>query len=187
MFYNEIILIINITESRNNSTQFDMKYGLVLGFYFIVQFFVNTQSLISPLMAFISILFIISLPIFVFFMAKRFKDSLEELPLSFSMGWMFIFLTFFYASLPEALFSYVYLQYINPGFIFEQVETASKIFSEMPSLEGNGFVEKLMENMEAAPSPTPIQYSLQLIFNNMFYGSILAIIIAAILRVKKPY
>ena len=57
----------------------------------------------------------------------------------------------------------------------------------MPSLEGNGFVEKLMENMEAAPSPTPIQYSLQLIFNNMFYGSILAIIIAAILRVKKPY
>ena len=54
-------------------------------------------------------------------------------------------------------------------------------------LSENGFLSQIMNNIETAHTPTPIQYSLQLIFNNMFYGSIIAIIVAALLRVKKPY
>lgn len=174
-------------EAKNNVTQYAMKYGLVLSVYFIAKFFINTQSLTSPTAALISIIFIVGLPFFIYFMTKKFKDNLEEYPLSFTIGWMFIFLTFFYASLPEALFSYVYLQYINPGYLFDQVETAMNIMTDVPMLSENGFLSQVMNNLETAPSPTPIQYSLQLIFSNMFYGSIIAIIVAALLRVKKPY
>ena len=118
-------------DNENSVTSCAMRYGLILSLYFIIKFIVVTLSLNFQILNLVILIMTIGVPFMAFNLAKKYKHLNLETGVTFLSMWMFVLLTFFYASLPEALITYVYLQYINPVFLFEQMSVFSEFYSHM--------------------------------------------------------
>lgn len=172
-------------KSENTVVASAMRYGLVLGLYFIFKFIVVTFSLKFQALNLVTLAMVIGIPFLVFQLAKKYVLFNSDNGVTFASLWLFVILTFFYASLPEALITYAYLQYINPTFLVDQISVFSDMYSQLAEQTDNATISELVKSVEETEIPTAIQYAFKLIYNNVFVGGIIALIISPILRVRK--
>lgn len=81
----------------------------------------------------------------------------------------------FFASLLTAAAHYVYFRFIDNGYLMgtylEQMENLKSTLTG--DLEAS--VDQLIRNLDIIASMSPLQLTLQLIFQNIFYGAILSL------------
>ena len=82
---------------------------------------------------------------------------------------------YIFAALLTAVAHYIYFRFIDHGFIINTYETMLDTFSQsnIPGVEA--YVDQLEEVMEVMQTLTPIDITMQLMSQNVFYGSLLAI------------
>ncbi|MGL4292471.1 MAG: DUF4199 domain-containing protein [Bacteroidales bacterium] len=161
-----------------------MEYGIILGAYFIVKFGFTVLSSKIPFLSLFSWVLLFGTPFVIFYILRNFRDKRNNGFLEFSKAWSLSLLLIFFASLPEALGQYIYFQFINPSYIVDQISQLSQTLESLGEIKNNTAINELINNYKNATPPSAIQMVFQGIFNNLFFGGLLSLIVAAI--VKRP-
>lgn len=152
-----------------------MFYGLLLGIFWAIKYvFFILGSWYSGIGIVYSALAPLTV-IFAFYMTKAYK-ILTGGKISFFHAWQFGVLLYFFAALIVSLEHYAFYRYFAPpDFISNSMDQAITL---MKSIEMNDAMKQAVEQFS---TPSPIQMTIQGIFNNVFYGVILSIPVAALL------
>lgn len=172
-----------MNENRTNLQAYAMQYGTYMGIYWIFKFFFFPLGLQIPLLELVFMLLTIAVPILGYIYARRFRDKYCGGYLSFFKALAFCFLMYLFASILTAVGHYIYFQYIDNGYLFD---TYDKLLQQAGEVEGmNAFVEQVSGALESFRQLTPIKLTLQLISQNIFYGSLIAFPTALLVMRRK--
>ncbi|MEG2181075.1 MAG: DUF4199 domain-containing protein [Bacteroidales bacterium] len=175
-----------MTEERNKLNHFAMEYGLLLGAYFILKFGITVISSKILVLSILSWILLIGIPFVIYWMLRNFRDRQNAGVLEFGKAWSLSMLLIFFASLPEALAQYAYFQFINPAYIHEQISQITTALESLSDLKESPAMNELINNYKSAAAPSPIQMAFQGIFNNLFFGGLISLAIAAVVKRTAP-
>lgn len=116
----------------------------------------------------------IIVPIIAYYMTKRYRDEIGG-HISFFHAWRFGTMLYFFAAVIVSLEYFVFYQFIAPpDFVANAIGQFAEVLKDQ---QVNTDIVESIGNM----SLSPIHMAIQGIFNNVFYGIILSIPVAAIL------
>lgn len=158
--------------------------GAWMGLLFVVATTLQTafQGTILPnLLA--NVLFI-SVPAVLWFMLRR-SYRYDKCLTTFSGLWMHGIMIFLCGSLILGLVAFIYMRFINPGFIYAQARLAVELYSQVPDFQT--FAETLQKAIDRKLLPTPMTITFTIIWLGGFSGAMLSLIEASIVKtfVKK--
>lgn len=149
-----------------------MTYGLYLGIFWVIKFlFFIFSGHMSGLQA-IFIVLSIAVPFIAYYLTSRYKHDIGG-NISFFHAWRFGTMLYFFAALLVSLEHFIFFQFIAPSdFITNMLNQTIEM------LKGTQIdTETLVAISQTKLSP--IHLVIQMIFNNVFYGILLSIPVAA--------
>ncbi|MDR1556597.1 MAG: DUF4199 domain-containing protein [Tannerellaceae bacterium] len=156
-----------------------MFYGLFLGGFWVLKYVFFIIGARHPVL--LSVYWILtSLTIVFAYVFTRVYKMLIGGRIGFFHAWQFGILLYLFSALIVSLLHYVFYRYLAPpDYIARMMDIALSLVREMnlnPQME---------DTFGQMPEVTPIRLTIQGIFNNIFYGLILSVPVAAILY-RKP-
>lgn len=103
----------------------------------------------------------------------------------FSSLWMQGIVTFFCGTSIMALTAYIYMRWISPDFLIEQVTAAIDSYKSIDHEQSQKAAEVLQRIIDNKLMPTPIQMAIQMIWLGVFTGSLLSIIVSLLVQARK--
>ena len=164
---------------KKSIARYAMEYGVYFGIYLIVKFALTTFSLNNFVANFVSEVLLIAIP-FILYYKKQDGGNVR-----FSHLWMFGIFLFFFASLLSGVAEYVYYRYINPTYIEMQMAAVLDLIEKMTQAQDSEMLQVMRDGLAKGGAPSPIEMVFQTIWANVFFGSLLSIIIALIVSRKK--
>ena len=167
------LFINKMTESRSNLQKYAMHFGTYMGVYWILKFILFPLGLSIPFLLFLFFGLTLGVPFMGYYYARTYRDKVCGGSIRFLQAWVFIVFMYMFAALLTAVAHYIYFRFIDHGFI---VNTYMGMFDELtnkdvPGVEG--YIGQLKEVMEMISTLTPIDITMQLMSQNVFYGSCL--------------
>lgn len=157
--------------------------GGVLGLYLTVLFAVNAYTQSFPLLALVGLALMACVPVMVYMRLSR-SYIAGGRRATFSELWLEGIVTFFFATLIVSLASVVFMTWIQPDWFIGQLRMAVEQgeASQLPQLQEMAGVLKAA--MVQRVLPTPMQMALDMGWLILFTGSILSMVVAAIVRAR---
>ena len=84
-----------------------------------------------------------------------------------------------------ALTAYIYMRWISPDFLIEQVTAAIDSYKSIDHEQSQKAAEVLQRIIDNKLMPTPIQMAIQMIWLGVFTGSLLSIIVSLLVQARK--
>lgn len=165
-----------MNDQKNILLQNTMKYGLVLGIFWAIKYVFLILGPSIPVLNVIYLILTIFVPFVAYYLTKKYRDEVLGGEISFFHAWRFGIMLYFFAALVVSLEHFVFYQYIAPSDFISS--TFTQLISVMKQSEIDTSVIESFSKMEV---PKPIHMTVQGIFNNIFYGIIFSIPVAAIL------
>ena len=161
-----------------------MFNGLIMGALFSVNFlFTTSKNLIFLLLSYLIITLIIVL---MFRMTKRYRDVECGGYIRYWRAFNYVVLTFFFAGIISTVFKILYTTFINPEYLtvlleqsMQQIEQNRGIFERLNLPLDDNYYAELERQMR------PVNYSIQTIWINVLSGTLLGLILAAIVKKQK--
>jgi hypothetical protein len=156
--------------------------GMRLGILWIISFACFIGNFSNPILGTVGMLLVLYTPFFVALRLKKFRDRIRDGYISFKRSLAYVIFVFFYGSLILATAQYIYLAFIDHGYIMMQY---SKLFStpeikQMMRQMGNA--KAMNDAMQALSSTRPIELVLNFLSIDITTGIILGFPIAAIMK-----
>lgn len=149
-----------------------MTYGLYLGIFWVIKFlFFIFSGTMGGLQA-IFVVLSIAVPFFAYYLTLRYKRDIGG-HISFFHAWRFGTMLYFFAALLVSLEHFIFFQFIAPPDFM-----VNAIHQTIEMLKGTQVDTSTLEAISKTRL-TPIRLTIQLIFNNTFYGILLSIPVAA--------
>lgn len=150
-----------------------MTYGLGMGIFWVIKYIFFIFSLSMPSMGVAYWLLTLMVPLLHYRMTKLYRADIGG-KIGFFHAWRFGMLLYFFAALIVSLAHYAFYRYIAPpDFV------AGAIGQMTTMLRDSRVSPEIIQSLDKI-RVTPIQMTIQGIFNNVFYGIILSIPIAAL-------
>ncbi|MDR0429722.1 MAG: DUF4199 domain-containing protein [Tannerellaceae bacterium] len=162
-------------ENKNLLLKSAMFYGLLLGIFWVIKYIFFILGNNIPSMAIIYWILTPLTLIIAHVFTKIYKLQIGG-KIGFFHAWQFGVLLFFFAALIVSLVHFTYYRYIAPPELISS--SMNQAIELMKDMNLNNQIKEMIEQMTI---PTPIQITIHGIFNNIFYGLILSIPIAALL------
>lgn len=169
----------------NNVANLAMTYGTVMGLFWILKFLLIPFIFTVPFASLLFVILTLSVPFVGYFMARQYRNRYcPDGVVSFIQAWVFTLLLYVYAALLVAVVHYLFFQYFNDGTL---VATYNGLLDEMvkASPELAPTVAEYHKAMEQVTSLSPIELTLQLLLNNIFYGMMFALPTAFLLAFRR--
>jgi hypothetical protein len=162
-------------ENKSLLMKSTMSYGLLLGIFWAVKYVFFILGVTTPSMQVVYWTLTPLTLLFTYLFTYIYKLLIGG-KISFFHAWQFGILLYFFAALIISLGHYVFYRYIaSPDFISSSMNQAISLMKDMD------LNMQMREAIDKITVPTPIQLAIQGIFNNVFYGVILSIPVAALL------
>lgn len=172
-----------MVENKTNLRGYAMQYGTCMGLYWIFKFIFFPLGLQVPFLELVFMVLTLAVPVLGYVYARRFRDRYCEGYLSFFQALAFCFMMYMFASILTAVAHYVYFRYMDNGYLFEAYDRLLQQAGEMEGMES--LVKQMNEVLEAFRQLSPIQLTMQLISQNIFYGSLIAFPTALLVMRRK--
>lgn len=166
-------------ENKNLFLKAAMTYGLIMGIFWVIKylFFIFSVTLSSHALSLVYTALTVVVPVFAYYMTKKYKDDLGG-EISFFHAWRFGMMLYFFAAVIVSLEHFVFFQFIAPAdFVADAVGQFTNVLKDQ---QVESQVIESLGNMNISP----IHMAIQGIFNNVFYGILLSIPVAAIICKK---
>lgn len=160
------------------------EYGLFFGIYLSVTFFSFIYSATSSLLSLVGLALFIGTPIVLGNLMYRFHTSHPNTS-SFSSVWTSGSTTFIFGAMIWAAVSYTWLEFIEPGFIVTQAKEALVLYENNAELKNLEFTKALRLAIENNSLPTPIEFSVQMLWTSISIGMFTSLLITPIIRLFK--
>lgn len=176
-----------MTESRSYLQKYAMHFGTLMGAYWILKFILFPLGLTIPFLLFLFIGLTLGVPFMGYYYVRMYRNKVCAGQIGFLHAWLFTVFMYIFASLLTAVVHYIYFRYIDHGYV---IDTYSVLMNQamqtgIPGMEE--YTQQLKDAMEAIRQLTPIDITMQLISQNVFYGSLLALPTALLVMKKgKP-
>ena len=164
-----------------------MRFGTLMGLFWIIKFILFPRGFKIPLLQLLFILLTLFVPVLGYIYARKFRNECCQGSLSFFRAFAFTFFMYMFASILTAAVHYIYFRFIDNGFIFESYRTQLETLQSAAQGELSATVDQFMKAFETIASLTPLQLTLQLVSQNIFYGTLLALPTALIVMKQKKY
>ncbi len=148
-----------------------MSYGLAMGIYWVIKylFLIFGYSIPSLIYEGLSL----AVPFIAYYLTKRYRQDIGG-SISFFHAWRFGIMLYFFAALIVSIEHFIFFQFIAPPDFLSNTITQAIV-----ALKNAGFNSEVIETISRT-NFTPIHMAIQQIFNNIFYGIILSIPVAAL-------
>jgi hypothetical protein len=154
-----------------------MHNGLILGVIFSINFLLSVSKITALMLLTYAVAAIIL--VMLYRISVRFRDTECEGVISYGKAFLHIILIFFYAALISTVVKFIYLRFIDPGYL----ETTFK--DTMKALELMKFPMKSIEIEQTESMFKPLNFSLLYIWSNVLIGTFVALIMAAFIKKEK--
>lgn len=162
-----------MSETKSILLSSAMRYGLSLGIYWVIKYLFFILSVSMPFFSFVYWGMSLAVPFIAYFLTKRYRADIGG-NISFLHAWQFGVSIYFFAALIVSLMHYVFYRYIaDPSLLSNTIQQTLILLKEMKAGED-------VINSVSQLQLTPIHMAVQGIFNNVFYGIVLSIPVAAI-------
>lgn len=158
-------------------------FGALMGALLCLLFLAVVYSSALPPLSFLAMAILFGIPFFLFWIMKRVKRRAPEF-WRMSALWMLGILIFIFGGILLAAVVYIFLQFIYPDFIYNQLGAAIEIYKQNPELVNSQTLAVLTKMYESGNIPTAIQSAMSTLWSASFFGSILSLIEAAIVSIS---
>ena len=163
-----------------------MRYGTAMGIFWACKFVLFPLGMNAPLLLIFFFILTLSVPILGYLFVRKYREQQCEGILNFSKAYIFTIFMYMFASLFVAVAHYLYFRYMDNGLI---VNTYQGMIDQMNAVATGDMKESLAQfrtALDIVSSLTPLETTLQLLTQNVFYCTILAIPTALlVMRNKK--
>lgn len=163
-----------------------MHFGTYMGVYWILKFILFPLGLGIPFLMFLFIGLTLGVPFMGYYYARTYRDKVCGGSIKFLQAWVFTVFMYMFAALLTAVVHYIYFRFIDHGFIINTYMEMLEKGSQTPQFTAmESYITQLKDMLELIRTLTPIDITMQLMSQNVFYGSILAVP-TALLVMRKP-
>ncbi len=163
-----------------------MVYGTAMGIFWILKFMLVPFIFSVPFTSLCFLGLTVAVPFLGYFFARQYRNRYcPDGSVGFMQAWMFCLLMYAFAALLASVAHYVFFQYVDGG---AMVATYRELLDELQSTapEMEEMVKQYRQAADLIAGMTPIDLTIQLILNNLFYGMLLALPTAFIVSLKRP-
>lgn len=180
------LFITKMTENRSNLQKYAMHFGTYMGVYWILKFILFPLGMGIPFLMFLFIGLTLGVPFMGYYYVRTYRDKVCGGTIKFLQAWVFTVFMYMFAALLTAVAHYVYFRFIDHGFIINTYMEMLNQSSLAPQFAAmGGYISELKEMLALIKTLSPIDITMQLMSQNVFYGSILAVP-TALLVMRKP-
>ncbi len=173
-----------MNDSRN-LLQYSMQAGVWLGLYLIVRFVCSVASVYSPMLNLIAMILFVGTPFVLYYLMAKYHRANDNIS-TFSLMWMMGIMLFSFASLICAVPEYIFYEYINPDYIANTMQQSMALIKEMDLIKDDMLMQELEKMSTSEALPSSIQMIMSSLWSNIFFGSLLSIVVAIfVVRSKK--
>ena len=161
-----------------------MEYGIYLGIFLTVKFAVTTQSARWAALNVLSPFLLAALPCLVYGLRRRFRNRMQG-QAGFSHLWLFGILLFFFGSLLSGVAEYVFYRFIDPLYLQQLIASVLDTLGTLSRMQDSPFLEMMRQGLEKGGAPSAIEMVYQTILSNLFFGSLLSMLLAWVVKSRK--
>lgn len=158
--------------------------GFLLGLYLSVLFLLTVAAVYVAFADVLVVAMIIGVPFLTYFFLRRTHVAAHGLT-SFSALWMQGITMFACGSLIFGTVSFVYLRWIEPGFLGDVLRMGIDYYRASPVEAANAIADELQSVIDNNAVPSALNVSLGWMWLGMFSGSILSMAVAVVVRIRK--
>ncbi len=180
---------MEMTDERNSLHKYAMQFGTYMGLFWICKFMLFPAGLRIPLLLLIFIVMTIAVPFLGYYYVRNYRNKICGGTISFFQAWIFTVFMYMFAALLVAVVHYCYFQFIDHGFIIDYYTNLIQELKNVPANEIGNLGQQLDEVIAKfeAMDLSPIDITIQLISQNVLYGSILALPTALFVMKRKKF
>lgn len=155
------------------------KDALYLGGYLSAIFLTMVLSAHVALLSAVSLLLMLCLPVYVLYLMRKYYIATGCI-FPFSARWMYGIMLFIFGAIICSAVSYVYLEYVEPDFLFSQFKMILDFYKSVPELAESQTTLMMQTVIDRNQFPGAIQFVMSFMWMISFSGSMLSIILSAI-------
>ena len=152
-----------------------MTYGLSMGIYWVVKYLFFIFSIGTPSLGLVYWALTLAVPFIAYHMTRRYRTEIGG-TISFGHAWQFGILLYFFAAVILSLEIFVFYRFIAPPDLLP--DTIKQLTT---LLQDSQVTPEMIDSLQKIDF-SPIQMAIQSIFNNVFYGIIFSLPVAALVR-----
>lgn len=175
-----------MTEKRPTLQEGAMRYGTAMGIFWTIKFILFPLGMTNPLLLMLFFFLTLVVPVVGYQFARKYRDRECGGVISYSRAFLFTAFMYMFAALFATIIHYVYFKYIDNGLIVNTYYEMLNQLSAGATGELETSINQIREALDVIAQLTPVEISLQLISQNIFYCIIIAIFTALlVMRYKK--
>ena len=174
-----------MTEKKRNFQEDAMKYGTIMGIFWTIKFVLFPLGMENPLLLMAFFLLTLIVPVVGFFLVRQYRDRECGGILNFSRAFLFTSFMYMFAALFATIAHYIYFRYMDNGMI---VNTYQNMLTQMSAVATDDLkpsLEQFQEALDIIASLSPLEISIQLITQNIFYCTLIALPTALLVMRKQ--
>ena len=164
-----------MTENKSTLQEYAMRYGTAMGIFWACKFVLFPLGMSMPLLLIFFFILTLSVPILGYLFVRKYREQQCEGVLNFSRAYIFTIFMYMFASLFVAVIHYLYFRYIDNGMIINTYQGMIDQMNAVATGDMKESLEQFRTALDVVSSLTPLEITLQLLTQNVFYCSILAI------------
>lgn len=174
-----------MTESKGYLQRYAMLFGTYLGGFWILKFILFPLGLAVPFILVLYAGLTICVPFMAYYYVRMYRNHVCNGSISLLHAWIFTVFMYIFAALLAAVAHYIYFRYIDHGFVLNAYESLLNTFTDkaLPGMEV--YITQFKDALSVMRSLSPIDITMQLMSQNVFYGALLAIP-TALFVMKRP-
>ncbi len=169
-----------------------MKMALPMGAWFIVEYLLRNAASRNVMLSFITTPLMIVTPIALWYIVRQLRRTILDDQITGFQAWTFGTQLMFFSGLLEALFIYLYNEFIAPGNLMEvqqaliaQYEEAAASLRSMGITTMQQTLAETIQTLREMPVSSPIETAISQLSTDIFIGMLLMAPISLIVRKKK--
>ena len=174
-----------MTDKKPTLQESAMRYGTLMGIFWTLKFVLFPAGMSMPVLLMAFFLLTLIVPVAGFFFVRQYRDRECEGVLNFSRAFLFTSFMYMFAALFTAVAHYIYFRYIDHGMI---IATYQDMLSTMDQVTTDGMkesIDQFQQALDAIATLSPLEITVQLLTQNIFNCTMLAIPTALLVMRKK--
>lgn len=167
-------IINRMADKKPTLQECAMKYGTMMGLFWIGKFILFPIGFKIPFIQLFFFFLTLFTPFLGYIFAKKYRENECENSISFFQGFSFTIFMYLFAALLVAVAHYIYFQFIDNGFIIETYSAMLNGLKEASAGQAVLPIEQVEEAMNIISGLSALQLTMQIIYQNIFWGFLLA-------------
>jgi hypothetical protein len=159
-----------------------MRYGTVMGIFWTLKFVLFPMGMQSPLLLMAFFLLTLIVPVAGFFLVRQYRDRECGGVLSFSRAFLFTSFMYLFAALFATIAHYVYFRYIDGGLIVNTYQDMLTQMEAIATADMKASLDQFQQALDIIAALSPLEISIQLITQNVFYCTLIALPTALLVK-----